>query len=209
VPLKVVRGRDAADVAIDTLGVHVELPRRVLGDFVSRVCHGEKVSGRRRRVVGRRAASVIDVFRRRLGIGQSLDVPRYTLPVFSRAFLLAMAIVAAASCRESALPVADGRTGDLAAGRRIFESKCASCHNFNGDGRTATGSRFRYANLIDGVWRSDGSAEAIERQIRLGHDPMPRFEGKLTDQEIRQTVAYVQDLARAAESARAAQADRK
>ena len=59
-----------------------------------------------------------------------------------------------------------------------------------------TGSRFKYANLIDGAWRSDGSPEAIERQIRQGHDPMPKFEGKLTDEEIRQTTAYVLELSR-------------
>jgi cytochrome c6 len=112
-----------------------------------------------------------------------------------------LAAVAAAgfSCRDrAALPVGDETTGDLAAGRRIFERKCASCHNTNGDGKTITGSRFRYANLIDGVWRSDGSPEAIERQIREGRDPMPKFKGKLTDEEIRQTVAYVRELARAA-----------
>jgi mono/diheme cytochrome c family protein len=108
---------------------------------------------------------------------------------------LALAL-AGICCRERGLPVADGRTGDLAAGQRIFERKCASCHNTNGDGKTVTGGRFPFANLIDGVWRSDGSAEAIERQIRRGHDPMPKFEGKLTDEEIRQTVAYVFELSR-------------
>lgn len=109
--------------------------------------------------------------------------------------ILALALVGV-SCRERSLPVADGRTGDLAAGQRIFERKCASCHNTNGDGKTVTAGRFRYANLIDGIWRSDGSAEAIELQIRRGRDPMPKFEGKLTDEEIRQTVAYVLELSR-------------
>jgi mono/diheme cytochrome c family protein len=89
-----------------------------------------------------------------------------------------------------------GRADRHRAGQRIFQRKCASCHNTNGDGKTVTGGRFRYANLIDGVWRSDGSAEAIELQIRRGRDPMPKFEGKLTDEEIRQTVAYVLELSR-------------
>jgi mono/diheme cytochrome c family protein len=97
-------------------------------------------------------------------------------------------------CREDRLPVAETRSQEILAGRRIFERKCASCHNTNGDGKTITGSRFPYANLIDGIWRSDGSADAIERQIRRGRDPMPKFEGKLTDEEIRQTVAYVLEL---------------
>ena len=107
------------------------------------------------------------------------------------------ALLAAASCgSEQSLPMGDGLTGDLAAGQRIFEKKCVSCHNRNGDGNTVTASRFKYANLIDGVWRSDGSPEAIERQIRQGHDPMPKFEGKLTDEEIRQTVLYVLELSK-------------
>jgi mono/diheme cytochrome c family protein len=116
--------------------------------------------------------------------------------VIRRAILILALVLAGVSCRERPLPVADGRTGDLAAGQRIFERKCASCHNTNGDGKTVTAARFRYANLIDGVWRSDGSAEAIEQQFRRGRDPMPKFEGKLTDEEIRKTVAYVLELSR-------------
>ena len=92
----------------------------------------------------------------------------------------------------------DGSNRDLMAGKMIYERKCASCHNANGDGKTITASRYPYANLIDGVWRSDGSLEAVERQIRHGRDPMPRFEGKLTDEEIRQTAAFVLELSRAA-----------
>lgn len=100
------------------------------------------------------------------------------------------------ACRDSRLPEGDGRSRELAAGQRIYERKCASCHGVRGDGKTITASRFPYANLIDGVWRSDGSPAAIERQVRRGHDPMPRFEGKLTDEEIREVVGYVVDLSR-------------
>ncbi|HLN80570.1 MAG TPA: cytochrome c [Thermoanaerobaculia bacterium] len=102
--------------------------------------------------------------------------------------------VLAVGCSEEALPEADARGGDVAAGRVIFERKCARCHNGNGDGQTPVAGRFPYANLIDGVWRSDGTAEAIERQIRRGRDPMPSFEKKLTDEQIRQTVEYVLEL---------------
>jgi mono/diheme cytochrome c family protein len=100
----------------------------------------------------------------------------------------------AIGCSQDRLPEGDAHGGDLAAGRRIFERKCARCHSSKGDGKTAVAGRFPYANLIDGVWRSDGSAEAIEKQIRQGHDPMPSFQGKLTDEQIRQTVVYVREL---------------
>jgi mono/diheme cytochrome c family protein len=98
------------------------------------------------------------------------------------------------ACDPDRLPEGDAHGGDLAAGRRIFERKCARCHSPTGDGKTVVAGRFPYANLIDGVWRSDGSAEAIEKQIRQGHDPMPSFQGKLTDEQIRQTVVYVREL---------------
>jgi mono/diheme cytochrome c family protein len=92
----------------------------------------------------------------------------------------------------------DGSNRDLFAGKMIYERKCVSCHGADGEGKTVTASRYKYANLTDGVWRSDGSLAALERQIREGHDPMPKFEGKLTDEEIRQTAAFVLELSRAA-----------
>jgi cytochrome c6 len=101
-----------------------------------------------------------------------------------------------ASCRKDRLPDADASKRALAVGRTIFERKCASCHGMTGDGKTITGSRFKYANLLDGQWRGDGSLASIEAQIRKGRDPMPKFEGKLTDEEIRATAAYVLELPR-------------
>ena len=120
---------------------------------------------------------------------------------------LRSAAAIAALCLASTLVTCRGRlpevdTSDqrLAAGQRIFERRCASCHNSNGDGKTITASRFPYANLIDGKWRGDGSQASIEKQVRGGHDPMPKFEGKLTDEEIRNVSAYVLALAEAARS---------
>ena len=110
---------------------------------------------------------------------------------------LAFALAGVASCRRPPLPEVARADRDAEAGRRIFERKCASCHNTNGDGCTIVAGHFRYANLVDGVWRSDGSLAAIERQVRLGRDPMPAFERKLTGEEIRQVSAYVAALAHA------------
>jgi mono/diheme cytochrome c family protein len=107
---------------------------------------------------------------------------------------LLVALLGALACRPAALPESESGDRDVAAGKRIYERKCASCHNANGDGRTIVAGHFPYANLIDGRWRADGSPAAIESQIRHGKDPMPKFQGKLTDEEIRQTVAYVYQL---------------
>lgn len=111
-------------------------------------------------------------------------------------FALALVLAGLTACRRAPLPEVERGERDAAAGRRIFERKCASCHNTSGDGKTITASRFPYANLRDRVWRSDGSPAAIERQVRMGRDPMPGFEGKLSEEEIRQVAAYVLTLSR-------------
>lgn len=120
----------------------------------------------------------------------------------SRAEAAALAILLAAAavgaCRRDPLPEVTRAERDAAAGRRIFERRCVSCHNANGDGKTKVASRFPYANLRDGKWRSDGSLASIERQVRFGDDPMPAFAEKLTDEEIRQVATYVLALARSA-----------
>ena len=118
-----------------------------------------------------------------------------------RLLAIFLLLVVCAGCDENALPVVDGANRDLVAGRMIYERKCMSCHGSRGDGKTVTASRYPYANLIDGVWRSDGSEAAIERQIRVGRDPMPSFRGKLTDEEIRQAAAYVLEIAKAGRAA--------
>jgi cytochrome c6 len=119
---------------------------------------------------------------------------------FSRAAgaAFSIALAFAAACRHEPLPEVARAERDAAAGRRIFERRCVSCHNTNGDGQTKVASRFPYANLRDGRWKSDGTLASIERQVRSGDDPMPAFAGKLTDEEIRQVATYVLALARAA-----------
>lgn len=122
------------------------------------------------------------------------------LPRLSRflAAVLALGLAAVPACRHDPLPEVTRAERDAAAGRRIFERRCVSCHNSNGDGRTVVAGRFPYANLREGRWRSDGSLASIERQVRFGDDPMPSFAGKLTDEEIRQVATYVLALARSA-----------
>jgi len=131
-----------------------------------------------------------------MGRGRWATLPRVRDRGLAAAIVggLLASFVGAAACRPGPLPESGSGDRDVAAGKRIYERKCASCHNANGDGRTIVAGHFPYANLTDGRWRTDGSPAAIETQIRHGKDPMPKFQGKLTDEEIRQTVAYVYQL---------------
>ena len=91
-----------------------------------------------------------------------------------------------------------------ATSRPASASSCASAHPATTP--TATAKRLwpgtsptRTCSTASG---GPTAARAIYKPIRQGRDPMPKFQGKLTDEEIRQTVAYVLALDRSAQAQR-------
>ncbi|MQA99743.1 MAG: c-type cytochrome [Actinobacteria bacterium] len=80
--------------------------------------------------------------------------------------------------------------GDADAGRAVFEANCAMCH-----GQDAAGMMGMHPSLRGAVERL--SVEGVEVAIRNGRDtmpPMPAFEGRLTDKEISDVIAYLDAL---------------
>ncbi len=80
--------------------------------------------------------------------------------------------------------------GDIEAGRRVFEAHCAMCH-----GRDATGMMGMHPSLWGAVERL--TPEGVEVAIRKGRQtmpPMPAWEGRLSDTEIADVVAYITSL---------------
>lgn len=82
------------------------------------------------------------------------------------------------------------QTGDPDAGREVFEANCAMCH-----GQDASGMMGMHPSLRGAVERL--TLEGVEVTVRNGRDtmpPMPAFEGRLTDQEIDDVIAYLDTL---------------
>lgn len=83
------------------------------------------------------------------------------------------------------------RTGDPAAGRLVFlEAGCGRCHTLAAAGTSGTIG----PNLDEHLMAHDHGGdllEDIERQIRRGGGGMPAFEGRLSDAEIADVVAFV------------------
>lgn len=80
--------------------------------------------------------------------------------------------------------------GDVEAGRKVFESRCAMCH-----GADATGMMGMHPSLRGAVDRL--TRDGVEVTIRKGRQttpPMPAFEGRLSDEEITAVVAYIASL---------------
>jgi len=81
-----------------------------------------------------------------------------------------------------------GSGADLAAGREVYASQCASCHGPSGEGG-------RGPSLV-GVGRVFETAEGQEAFVKTGGAGMPVFGQILTDEQVRDVVAYTRETFR-------------
>jgi mono/diheme cytochrome c family protein len=119
------------------------------------------------------------------------------LVVIAAAVLIVVLTVATGSAQGMPPPSlhsgpaqAQGNGGDASAGRGVFQANCAMCH-----GADAAGMMGMHPSLRGAVERL--SRQGVEVTIRKGRatqPPMPAFEGRLTDAEIADVVAYIASL---------------
>jgi mono/diheme cytochrome c family protein len=82
---------------------------------------------------------------------------------------------------------------DDAAG--LYKAKCAMCHGPDGSGNTPTGKAMKVADLRSAEIQKKTDAQLIEATTN-GKGKMAAFKGKLTDDQIKQLIAYVRELAK-------------
>jgi len=79
----------------------------------------------------------------------------------------------------------------------VYARHCASCHGRDGRSKTAKGRKSHARNIADAGWQNDVSDERIFNSISNGRGAkMPRFDKKLSDNDIDQLVTYVRKLKR-------------
>jgi cytochrome c6 len=76
---------------------------------------------------------------------------------------------------------------DLAAGKQIFDSKCASCHA-GGNNIVNPAKTLKAADLEK---YGMNSIDVIISQVTNGKPPMPSFKGQLSDEDMQNVAAYV------------------
>ena len=76
-----------------------------------------------------------------------------------------------------------------------YKAKCAACHAADGSGATAAGKAMNIPDL-----RGDEVQKMTDDQLidatTNGKNKMPAYKGKLTDDQIKQVVAYIRQLAK-------------
>jgi mono/diheme cytochrome c family protein len=82
--------------------------------------------------------------------------------------------------------------GDVkpAAGK-VYGEKCAMCHGEDGKGLQKGAPDFTNAE-----WQKKETDAEFTEMIKAGKKPMPGFEGKLSDEQIKDLVQYVRNFAK-------------
>ena len=104
-----------------------------------------------------------------------------------RALLLPLALLA--------LPVAAQEPQKRSA---AWATYCSVCHGDDGRSRTEEGTKKRARNLADPKWQATVSDGRLAASIKRGHDKMPAFGRKLSDEQIKALVAEIRGLAKQA-----------
>jgi cytochrome c551 len=78
-------------------------------------------------------------------------------------------------------------------GADTFKSKCAMCHGATGAGDTAMGKGLKLRDLGSAEVQSQSDAD-LTNIITNGKGKMPKYEGKLTKDQIGDVVKYIRSL---------------
>jgi cytochrome c6 len=96
----------------------------------------------------------------------------------------------------STLPALAAEEAARVDGKDLYAKKCAMCHGANG---VANAMGKGSANLGDPEWQGRTSDEAIAKVTLEGKNKMPKFEGKLTPEQVQAIVAHIREMKKAEE----------
>ncbi len=100
-----------------------------------------------------------------------------------------------ALCLALVLGATPSFAADAAHGGQIFSANCAACHM--GGGNVVNAERTLKQDALEAYLANYGSdhESAIAYQVTNGKNAMPAFGGKLSDADIADVAAYVEEMA--------------
>jgi mono/diheme cytochrome c family protein len=80
-----------------------------------------------------------------------------------------------------------------ASGADLYKAKCAMCHGTDGLAATPMGKNMKVLSFKDPKMISASNAQFFA-STKNGLNKMPAYNGKLTDQQIKDVIAYIRTL---------------
>lgn len=78
-------------------------------------------------------------------------------------------------------------------GSAIFQEQCIGCHGPDGHAATDMGKKVQAADLTSEAVQQLSDAQ-LAKVVKTGQKKMPSFDGKLSDNEIKEVIAHVRQL---------------
>jgi mono/diheme cytochrome c family protein len=78
-----------------------------------------------------------------------------------------------------------------------YQTYCAVCHGDDGKAQTEKGKEKGARDFTNAKWQKSASDERLETSILKGKGKMPKFEGKLSPDEVKALVKDVRSFAEA------------
>ena len=119
---------------------------------------------------------------------------RARLVLFSVLILVALSFLSACDAEPRKTDAQLGLNSQQAAGRRVYDTRCAECHyaystrNLRGP---SLNGLFKKQFMSSGIPAND---ERVLDIIVLGRAKMPAFQNKLTQQQVDELMAYLHTL---------------
>jgi mono/diheme cytochrome c family protein len=116
-----------------------------------------------------------------LGKGKNMKaLINKTVIGFAATFVLALAMSSSAVAQDAAA---------------LYKAKCASCHAADGNGDTPVGKKLGVKAFSDPEVAKSSDAAWIDA-TKKGKGKMPAYDGKLTDDQIKDLVTFIRGLAK-------------
>jgi mono/diheme cytochrome c family protein len=75
-------------------------------------------------------------------------------------------------------------------GAQVYEKKCTMCHGKDGVGDTKAGKMMKTPDINAGDWKNGKTVADLAKTLREGLGKMPKYEGKLSDEELEAVAQY-------------------
>lgn len=75
-------------------------------------------------------------------------------------------------------------------GAAVYKKRCVMCHGEDGLADTKAGKMTQTPNIITAEWKNGKTAADLEKTLREGLGKMPKYEGKLSDDELKAVSEY-------------------
>ncbi len=81
-------------------------------------------------------------------------------------------------------------------GKTVYDSKCVACHGEDAKGDTKAGKMMKTLDLTTEPWKQGTSVAEVVKTLREGLGKMPKYEGKISEEDLKAVAEYTLKLSK-------------